>query len=118
MHFCNIAEHRLTACPRFIPMESDTPSIFSGDRIIKNCTCSLIYQITVMIPHDYLFISQSFFVHDWSQVILQKISFFFSGKNARFPSLCSHRFILYRNTPDRNSFFFVSFNKFSKIGCP
>ena len=64
-----------------------------------------------MVPHDNIFVTESFPLQRGSQIILQEIALLFRGVNARLPGLGGHGLVLDRDSPNGHSFGFVGLDE-------
>src|ERR1044072_8352136 len=104
----HVVKHRIATTPRLVPVKTNPPDKLRRPRIGEERADSFIKQITILIPGDDLLIAQSRTAQRWPKMILEKVSFFFGRVNTRLPCLRRHRFVLNRESPDRNSFRLVS----------
>src|SRR5690349_24837590 len=108
MHELDIIEHRLAAAPGLIPVIANTPNILSGFRVRHYSAGPLVDEISVVIPGNYLLVTQALPFHRRAEIVFQKVSLLFRGVYTGLPYLCRHRFVLNRNSPDRYAFSLIS----------
>src|SRR6266403_1259796 len=107
MHELDVIEHRLAAAPWLIPVKTNAPYVPRGIGIRKDRACSLVDEVTIVIPGNYLLITQPLLFHRRAKMVFQKVSLLLRGINTRLPFLRRHGFVLNRNTPDRYAFFLI-----------
>src|SRR5947207_12343856 len=97
MYQLHIIVHRFAATPWLIPVIANAPYKPGGFGVGQNSAGSLVDEVTVVIPGNYLLITQPFPFHRRSKKVFQKISLCLRGVNTRFPFLRRHGFILNSN---------------------
>src|SRR4051812_15124445 len=100
----DVIEHRLAAAPRLVPVKPYAPDITRSLRVSEDGSGSLIDEITIVIPGNYLLITEPFLFHRRAEIVFQKVSLFLSRVDTRLPRLSRHRFVLNRDAPDGYAF--------------
>src|SRR5882724_2562638 len=111
MHELNVIVHRFAAAPWLVPVITNTPYVASGLRVSQDGAGSLVDEVTVVIPGDYLLITQPFPFHCRSKKVFQKVSLVLREENTRLPFLRRHGVVLNRNAPDWYAFFLICLNE-------
>src|SRR5512145_2260773 len=115
VHESHVVKHRVTAAPWLVPVKTNAPNVLCRFRIGQDRPRSLINQIAVMVPDNDFLIVETFLPDRRAEMILEKISLFLGGENARLPLLRRHRLVLNTHAPDRYAFPLVSFNELYEV---
>ncbi|MNO56579.1 hypothetical protein D3C76_470950 [compost metagenome] len=95
-----------------IPVEANSPNVFGSFLIFKSNLGTVIHALLVMIPDHNLYMRQARLFQGRSQVITNKIFFFFGGVKTGIPYLNSLCFVLNTYGPNIDAFRSVSLNIF------
>src|SRR5205814_1617198 len=114
----DVIEHLVAAAPWLIPVITNAPYIPGGFGVSKDGGGSLVDEVTIVIPNNYLLITQPFPVHRRAEIVFQKVSLFLRGVNTRLPRLRRHRFVLNGNSPDRYAFSLIGLDELRVVVGP